>query len=125
MGLCGMFLVLYPRNTVQVFWDEGALMLSNQGWINDVPGWGVVVAFVAFDLYGMIIDRGSNIGYAAHLIGCLLGAGLAVGLLKAGRLKPDVGEQNLLQWWAGEGPVERKPRRRGRKEQLTPEEKTA
>jgi membrane associated rhomboid family serine protease len=29
MGLCGMFLVLYPRNDVKVFWDEVPLALAN------------------------------------------------------------------------------------------------
>src|SRR5947209_19825054 len=27
MGVCGMFLVLYPRNDVRVFWDEGSFAL--------------------------------------------------------------------------------------------------
>jgi hypothetical protein len=46
------------------------------------------------------------------IAGGLVGMGLAVALLKAGWVTPDPGEQTLLQWLAGDGPVERDVRRR-------------
>jgi membrane associated rhomboid family serine protease len=112
MGLCGMFLVLYPRNTVTVYFDEFLLFRTGTDRSAELPGWLVVVLYLLFDTFGLAFNRSSNVAYGAHIIGGLLGAGLAVGLLRAGYLKPDPGEHNLLQWLAGDGPTERRRRRR-------------
>lgn len=118
MGLCGMFLVLYPRNGVSVFWDEVEIALLARSWTGELPGWVVVLLYLAFDLWGTLTDRGSGVGYVSHIAGTLLGGGLAVILLKAGWLAPDRGEQTLLQWLAGEGPVTHDlPRRRRPRQQ--------
>lgn len=117
MGICGMFLVLYPRNGVCVFWDDFEIAFILRDWTSEVPGWAVVLLYLAFDIWGALFDRGSNIGYVSHIIGGVLGAALAILLLQARWLKPDRGEQTLIQWLSGEGAVERAspPRSRGRK----------
>jgi membrane associated rhomboid family serine protease len=114
MGLCGMFLVFYPRNGVKVLWDdEFEIALITRSWTGEIPGWLAVLLYLAFDLWGLITDHHSAIGYLSHLIGGVMGMGLAILLLKGGWVKPDRGEQTLLQWFAGEGPVEKeRPRRR-------------
>jgi membrane associated rhomboid family serine protease len=111
MGMCGMFLVLYPRNGVTLMWNEDALALFSRSWSGELPGWAVVLLYLAFDIWGAVFDRDSNIGYVSHIVGGLMGIALAVIALKAGWLAPDRGEQTLLQWLAGEGPTEEAPRR--------------
>jgi membrane associated rhomboid family serine protease len=126
MGLCGMFLVLYPRNEVKVFWDDFEVALITRTWTGEVPGWALVLFYLAFDVWGAIFDRDSNIGHVSHIVGGVAGVGLALTLLKAGWLTPDRGEQTLLQWLAGEGPVEqeavRRPKGGKRSRALSPED---
>jgi hypothetical protein len=102
-----MFLVLYPRNGVKVFWDDWEMAARTDSWTGEPPGWAVVLLYFAFDVWGTVFQRDAGVAYVSHVVGALAGAGLAVGLLQAGWLKPDVGEQTLLQWLAGEGPVGR------------------
>jgi membrane associated rhomboid family serine protease len=106
MGLCGMFFVLYPLNTIRVFWDDFEVAVLLRTFTSEIPGWIVVLIYLGFDLWGTVFDRHSGVGYLSHLIGGLMGASLAVVLLKSEWLYPDTGEQTLLQWLAGEGPVE-------------------
>jgi membrane associated rhomboid family serine protease len=113
MGMCGMFLVLYPLNSVLVLWDEW-LSRFRGAWTAELPGWAVVLLFLAFDVWGALVDRKSGIGYVSHIVGLLLGTTLAVTLLKGGWLSPDPGEQTLLQCLAGEGSTERPVRRRAK-----------
>ncbi len=118
MGLCGMFLVLYPRNDVKVFWDEFEFTLLTRSWTAELPGWAVVGLYLAFDVWGAIFHRNAGVGYLSHIVGGLLGAALAVLLLLAGMVRPDRGEQTLLQWLAGQGPTTEDaapPRRRRKK----------
>jgi membrane associated rhomboid family serine protease len=120
MGLCGMFLVLYPRNWVKVFWDDLEIAWLTRSWTAELPGWAVVLLYVAFDVWGAVFHRDAGVGYLSHITGALMGVGLAVALLASGWLRPDVGEQTLLQWLAGEGPVEAdRPRRRRRGNKVT------
>jgi membrane associated rhomboid family serine protease len=106
MGMCGMFLVLYPRNDVHLFWDELELMLLTQSFTGHLPGWALVCLYLAFDVWGAIFDRHSGIGYVSHIIGGLTGVALAISLLKTEFLTPDRGEQTLLMWIAGQEPAE-------------------
>lgn len=107
MGLCGMFLVLYPRNDVVVFWDEWEIAWLTQSWTGTIPGWAIVLLFLAFDVWGAIFDQDSGIGYVSHIVGALLGVSLVVALLKQGWLTPDLGEQTLLQWLASRNSIVR------------------
>jgi membrane associated rhomboid family serine protease len=107
MGMCGMFLVLYPRNEV-VVWDEWLFWIQ-QDWPG-LSGWFVVLVYVAFDVWGAVFDRNAGVGYVAHIIGFSLGAVLAIALLRMRWLKTDIGEQTLLDWIAGRGPREKKRR---------------
>jgi membrane associated rhomboid family serine protease len=117
MGLCGMFLVLYPRNGVRVFWDEWEIAWLTRSWTGELPGWVFVLLFLALDVSGAVFYPHAGVAYLSHVVGGLLGVALAVALLKTGWLAPDRGEQTLLQWLAGEGPVEEDTPRRpsGRK----------
>lgn len=98
MGLCGMFLILYPTNDVRLFWDsEFEIALITRSLTAELPGWGVVLLFLTFDIWG-IFARNTGIGHLSHIIGLLLGASLAITLLLTGWLTPDRGELTLLQW---------------------------
>ena len=105
MGICGMFLILYPRNGVRLFWDDSEVALLTRSWTAELPGWAVVVFYLAFDIWGAFFKPSGGVAHVAHLLGGVLGAGLAVLLLRAGWLAPDPGEQTLFEWLAGEGPV--------------------
>src|SRR5262249_12379825 len=41
MGMCGMFMVLYPLNAVHVYWDEIEIALLTRSWAWEFPGWAV------------------------------------------------------------------------------------
>jgi membrane associated rhomboid family serine protease len=109
MGSCGMFFVLYPRNGVSVFWDEIEIAFLARRWTGEIEGWIVVLLYLAFDVWGAIFDRHSGNGHVSHVVGALAGIALAISLPKAGWLRPDRGEQTLLQCLAGEEPVEDAP----------------
>jgi membrane associated rhomboid family serine protease len=116
MGICGMFLVLYPRNEVDMFWGDNLIFaMMMRDWSGGLPGWGVVGLYIAFDIWGMVRSHYEAVSHLSHFVGAILGVGLAVVLLKTGWLEPDVGEHTLLQWMGGEGPVEREDRRKKRK----------
>jgi membrane associated rhomboid family serine protease len=112
MGICGMFLILYPRNEVAV-WDD-LLMFMQQEWTTGFSGWMVVLLYVAFDIWGAMFQRDSGVGYVAHIIGFMLGVSIAIGLLKLKWFKTELGEQTLLDWMAGRGPREKKRRKEKR-----------
>lgn len=107
MGMCGMFLVLYPRNSVTILWDDLLMIWATRGWTIELPGWVVVICYFVFDLWGVVFHPDSEVGHLYHVIGAILGFGLALALLGAGWLTADTGEQTLLQWLGGNGPVER------------------
>ena len=109
MGVCGMFLILYPRNEVAV-WDEWLMGIQGD-WTFGVSGWVIVLVYVAFDVWGSLFDRHSGVAYLAHILGFMLGVGLTIGLIRLRWLKTAVGEQTLVDYFAGRGPRERKRRK--------------
>ncbi len=115
VGMCGMFLVLYPRNGVRVFWDEFEYALITRSWTGELPGWGIVLLYMVFDVWGAIFQQHSGIAYISHLVGAVAGITLAIALLKLEWITPDRGEQTLLQCLAGEGPTEEDPDRPARR----------
>jgi hypothetical protein len=102
-----MFLVLYPLNTVKVFWDELDIAFLTRSWTGEMPGWMMVGLYLALDAWAVVFHPDSGIGHLSHLVGGLTGVALAVVLLRSGWLFPDLGEQTLLMWLAGKGPAER------------------
>jgi membrane associated rhomboid family serine protease len=125
MGICGMFLVLYPRNDVYLLFTDFWMMMLNRDWNGTLPGWAIVLLYVVFDLWNTIASPHDGVGHLNHLVGAIAGIGLAIFLLKTRRLRPDLGEQTLLQWIAGEGPVEKKDlagRRKKRKRKVESED---
>jgi membrane associated rhomboid family serine protease len=117
MGMCGMFLVLYPLNGVFLLWEDFRIMLLLRSWSGELPGWMMVLLYVAYDIWGAIAAPESPVGHVAHLIGAAAGVGLACILLQTEVLTPDPGEQTLLQCLSGEGPTE-KPRRRKKRKKV-------
>jgi membrane associated rhomboid family serine protease len=75
MGLCGMFLVIYPRNGVTVLWDEAEIALIVRDWNGEVPGWLVVLLYLAFDVWGAITDKEGNVGHGPICSGESWGSG--------------------------------------------------
>src|SRR5262249_33442773 len=98
MGLFGMVLVLAPGIRVAVFCAEWEVPWLTRSGTTEVPGWGIVVLYLAFDVWGALAHRDEGVGYVSHLVGAALGVGLAVTLLKTDCLRPAPGEQTLLQW---------------------------
>ena len=96
MGLCGMFLVLYPWNGVRLLWDDLEVALITRSWTGELPGCVVVLLYLAFDVWGAIAHPNTGIGYVGHIIGGLAGVGLAIVLVRCGWLSPDPGEQMLV-----------------------------
>ena len=43
-----------------------------------LPGWVVVLLYLAFDIWGAIFHRHEGTGYVSHVVGGLAGIGLAV-----------------------------------------------
>jgi membrane associated rhomboid family serine protease len=106
MGMCGMFLVLYPRNDVTLVWGEFGFLSFVGSFADEVPGWVFVCLYLAFDVWGALFERNSGVAYVSHIVGGLTGAALAITLLKTEFLTPDRGEQTLLMWLAGQDPAE-------------------
>ncbi len=110
MGIVGIFLVLYPRNDVNVFYwflwvGAGAFSISSM-WL--------ILFYVGGDLFGTIFDGNGGIAYIAHLAGMVTGTALAVTGVIVGWLEPSRGEQNLLQLLGFHGADRAKPRERSK-----------
>ncbi len=111
MGLVGVFLFLFPRNEICVFY----WWLGRPGTLTVAAGW-VILFYVVCDLLGTLLDAGGGVAYIAHLAGTVGGAVLAVGLLELGLIRSTEYEENLLQvlGW------QKKTRRRRRKPRDVP-----
>ncbi len=93
MGLMGLFLVLFPRNEVRVFYWLGMI-----GWgvFYIATGW-VIVFYLICDLGGAVFDAGGAVAYVAHLAGGVVGIGLGIDLVSSGWIQSTEYEENLLQ----------------------------
>ncbi len=93
MGLLGMFFVYFPRNEVYVwYWVGWAIMGTFE-----VTSYWIVIFYLGGDLVGTLIDLGSPIAYIVHLMGALVGFGLACTFLLTRAIRPNDDEENLLQ----------------------------
>lgn len=98
-GVTGMFIVLFPRNNVSVFYWFG--IRFHGVWV--VSSWVAIGFYFAKDVLFYIIEQSSGasfgIGFIAHISGTLTGAALAMILLLTDRIRPSRGEQTLVDLW--------------------------
>jgi membrane associated rhomboid family serine protease len=92
-GIVGMYLILYPRNEISVYY------IYWYGRVNgtfDIEGFWMILIWLAYDFVGAFLGLG-NTNYFAHLGGFLLGAAVAIVLLLIRRIvmNPDY-EESLL-----------------------------
>lgn len=91
-GIVGMYVVLYPRNDISVFYW---FFLIATGTF-EISGYWMVLMWLAFDILGAV-EGGSNVAHFAHLGGFFAGAGVAVLLLLTRRVVMDEKyEESLL-----------------------------
>ncbi len=91
-GIVGMYVVLYPRNDISVFYWWFLVLRGTF----EISGYWMVLLWLAFDVWGAFLGMG-NVGYFAHLGGFFTGAGLAMVLLMTRRVVMDAKyEESLL-----------------------------
>jgi membrane associated rhomboid family serine protease len=90
-GVVGMFLVWFPMNYMSVFylWPFGIGTFR-------VRSYWMILFWLAFDILGAALDWG-GVAYWAHLGGFAAGFGLAILLLKLGRVRMERYEESLPQ----------------------------
>jgi membrane associated rhomboid family serine protease len=93
MGAVGIFLVLFPRNEVRVFY---LWALASAGVVTIASGW-LILFYLGCDLLGALFGGGGPVAYAAHLAGAAGGIALAWMLVAWGWAGPTRYEENLLQ----------------------------
>jgi membrane associated rhomboid family serine protease len=91
-GITGVFLMLYPRNDLQVFY----WVIYQFGTFTMPSGW-LILLYMSYDLIGTVFLSNDAIAYVCHLGGEIVGIGLATALLGMKLVKSSVGEENLLQ----------------------------
>ena len=117
MGICGMFLVLYPKNDVSVFWT-----FFVRGGTFEIASYWLLLFWFAGDLWGCF-GTGGGIAYVAHLGGALAGFAVGIFLVVNDWVESPAGEENLLQalglresserWdWKGQRRVRKKGHRK-------------
>src|SRR5262249_49516641 len=93
MGIVGMFLILFPRNEVRVFyWITWYWMGSFT-----IASGAVIGFYMVCDLLGTLFGGGGAIAYIAHLTGAAGGMALAIGLLSSRLIRSESYEENMLQ----------------------------
>lgn len=90
-GVVGMFLILYPINTVTMLF-----FFFVRYWTFSLASYWIILMWFAFDVLGFASDE-ESVAYAAHLGGFLGGAILAAGVLLAGRWEASDYERNLVE----------------------------
>jgi membrane associated rhomboid family serine protease len=93
MGIVGMFLVLYPRNEVSVYY----WYFTRMGVFHIASVW-LILFYMGWDLIGALFFAYGGIGFLAHVTGGMTGIVLAVILCSLQWITPsDDDEENLLQ----------------------------
>jgi len=99
-GITGMFIVLYPRNNVSIFFMIW-VMLRPYVRTFGVSAWVVIGCFFGKDLLMQILLSAgfgeSGVALMAHLAGTAAGALLASALLLTDRLRPTEHEETALE----------------------------
>jgi membrane associated rhomboid family serine protease len=93
MGICGVYLVLYPKNEVSILW----WFFIRGGTIEIASYWLLLLWFVG-DLIGCFAG-GDGIAYVAHLGGAIAGFAVGLFLVVNDWVESPAGEENLLQAW--------------------------
>jgi len=94
MGIVGLFVVLFPRNDVEVFYWFGILWAG----VTRIAAYWVVLFFVLTDLIGVVLDQSGPVAYVAHLAGALGGFGVGLALVHWRVVRSTRYEENLLQF---------------------------
>lgn len=102
MGIVGIFLVLFPRNDIQVFYW---LFWRAMGAVRISAGW-VILFYLVMDFIGLM-TKDAGIAYISHLVGGFAGIGVCICFFLSGWLKPTYEEENLLQVLGFQDEVER------------------
>jgi membrane associated rhomboid family serine protease len=122
MGVVGLFLVLFPRNDVQIFYWFGLVWMG----VTRLAAYWVVLFFVVCDLIGAVLDHNGPVAYAAHLVGAAGGLALGVVLVKTRTVRSTRYEENLLECLGYQRKEERRRKvkkvKRPRKDRRTVEE---
>ena len=93
MGLCGIFLVLYPKNEVRILWT-----FFVRGGTFEIASYWLLLFWFAGDLWGCI-GGGDGVAYVAHLGGAVAGFAVGIFLVVNDWVESPAGEENLLQAW--------------------------
>ncbi len=97
-GVVGAFLILYPTNSVTMFFFFFLMFFFRLGTFLLSSYW-VILMWFAFDVFGLVVGGGST-AYGAHLGGFLGGATFLVILLMLGFCQATEYERNLLEIFA-------------------------
>lgn len=89
-GIVGMFLIWYPLNDIRCFY----LIVVRPGTFT-VSSYWMILLWLAFDIWGLSVG-GDGVAYAAHVGGFVVGALLAVVLLRMRRVTVETFEKTLL-----------------------------
>jgi membrane associated rhomboid family serine protease len=106
MGIVGIFVVLYPRNDVLIFYWLWAGGKFTGIW--RISAFVVVLAYLAVDVIALLRGSVTVAGFVSHLLAAGVGVAVGLVLLKVGWIKPERGEQTLPQlfgWLEVEQPV--------------------
>ncbi len=99
-GVVGMFLVLFPQNSISIRYFGFLLVYPFWGRFTISSIWMILFWF-AWDIWGA--SSGSpGVAYWAHIGGFLAGAAIAVLMLKMNWVTMERYERSLLEWLAGE-----------------------
>ena len=92
MGIVGLFLVLFPRNNVEmvfwIFWFKES--------IGHIASFWMILIWVAWDLCFFLLRLPTNVGVVAHLSGFVFGFLVGIALVVSNRIRPTRYEETLI-----------------------------
>lgn len=96
-GLVGMYLVFFPENAISCLWLFWfPLLVRPYARTFHVRSFWMILLWFAFDIWGAV-RGGQNVAYFAHIGGLVVGAALAVLMLKLKLVTMESYEKSLLQ----------------------------
>jgi rhomboid family protein len=96
-GVMGAFLVFFPLNDVKMLyvWGIGYRRGSLVGTFS-LSGIWVIAMYVAWDVFYLVTGLDGTTALWAHIVGFLVGFGIALTLLLTGRIRSTQDEQSIL-----------------------------